>query len=147
MSAVSASQVIKVQEETAVEVTKSSDNAVAANVARVLSKVIGLAKTATQMLMTAIYELGTNIISYAGKGIIRLQIVEKNSCRGIRVIAEDGGPGIEDVQQAMVDGFSTQQQFRSLGLGLGGVSRLMDEMSICSQPGRGTRISACKWMN
>ena len=98
------------------------------------------------MLITAIYELGTNILKHAGSGELLMQIIKQGDALGVRVIATDEGPGIEDVDKAMVDGFTTQPQFRSLGLGLGGISRLMDEMSINTALNEGTQITASKWL-
>jgi len=63
--------------------------------------------------------------------------------RGILVVAQDTGPGIPDVEQAMRDGFSTG---KSLGLGLPGARRLMDEFEISSQVGVGTTVTMRKWV-
>jgi len=58
-------------------------------------------------------------------------------------VASDHGPGIADVGLAMQDGFSTAD---SLGLGLPGTRRLMDEFEIVSSPGAGTVVTAIKWL-
>jgi serine/threonine-protein kinase RsbT len=83
-------------------------------------------------------------VSYAGRGEIELRIVRLGSRRGLRVVARDQGPGIADIERAMEDGYSTSQ---SLGLGLPGSKRLMDEFEIASQPGKGTVITMIKWEN
>jgi serine/threonine-protein kinase RsbT len=94
------------------------------------------------LIATAISELARNIVSYARKGEIILNAVQLSSRQGISIIASDNGPGIRDIRQAMRDGFSTSG---SLGLGLPGVRRLMDEFEIASEPGRGTIVTVKKW--
>jgi serine/threonine-protein kinase RsbT len=69
-------------------------------------------------------------------------MASKHGRKGIVVVASDDGPGIPDIEQAMQDGFSTG---RSLGLGLPGARRLMDEFEIVSEPGKGTTITMRKW--
>jgi serine/threonine-protein kinase RsbT len=68
--------------------------------------------------------------------------VQQGSRRGVLVIARDHGPGIPDIERAMRDGFSTG---KSLGLGLPGAKRLMDEFEIASEIGKGTTITMRKW--
>ena len=137
---------IEVKDEKLIKLTEAVHTPVAANAASIFAEAIGLSKTSKQMLITAIYELGTNILKHAGCGELLMQIIKQGDALGVRVIATDDGPGIEDVDKAMVDGFTTQPQFRSLGLGLGGISRLMDEMMINTALNQGTQITACKWM-
>ena len=94
------------------------------------------------LIATSISELARNIVSYARRGEITLKTVHASSCLGISITASDSGPGIRDIRQAMRDGFSTSG---SLGLGLPGVRRLMDEFEIASEPGRGTIVTVKKW--
>ncbi len=94
------------------------------------------------LIATAISELARNMLSYARKGEMVLKRIQGSSRVGILVIASDDGPGIPDIRQALRDGFSTSG---SLGLGLPGVRRLMDEFEITSQPGRGTIVKVKKW--
>ncbi len=70
-------------------------------------------------------------------------MLERNGQVGVRVVATDQGPGIEDVEQALSDHYSTGG---TLGLGLSGVKRMMDELMISSDPGKGTRVEATKWV-
>ncbi len=86
--------------------------------------------------------IARNIVSYARNGKIVLRRIQGSSRVGILVVASDEGPGITDVRQALRDGFSTSG---SLGLGLPGVRRLMDEFGISSQPGQGTTVTVKKW--
>jgi serine/threonine-protein kinase RsbT len=103
---------------------------------------LGFSSSDATLIATAISELARNIVSYARKGEIVLDKIQNASRKGILVIAIDNGPGISDVRQAMRDGFSTSG---SLGLGLPGVRRLMDEFEIKSQSGRGTTVQVRKW--
>lgn len=94
------------------------------------------------LIATAISELARNILAYARKGEITLRTVLASGRQGILIVASDDGPGIRDINQALRDGFSTSG---SLGLGLPGVRRLMDEFEISSRPGRGTKVAVKKW--
>jgi serine/threonine-protein kinase RsbT len=107
------------------------------------SRAAGFDETPSRLIATAVSELARNILKYAGTGEIRLRQVEGRSGRGIEIEAVDRGPGIEDPEEAMRDHFSSGG---TLGLGLPGVRRLMDEFSLESTPGEGTRVTAVKWM-
>jgi serine/threonine-protein kinase RsbT len=109
---------------------------------RVMASELGFSSGDATFIATAISELARNIVSYARKGEITLKMVNGLNRQGIAVIATDEGPGIADIRQALRDGFSTSG---SLGLGLPGVRRLMDEFAITSQPGRGTIVAVKKW--
>lgn len=109
---------------------------------RALAAGVGFGTGDATLIATAISELARNIVSYARRGEITLKIVDGPGRQGISVIASDDGPGIPDIRQALRDGFSTSG---SLGLGLPGVRRLMDEFEITSQPGRGTIVAVKKW--
>ena len=107
-----------------------------------MSAEAGLSRVAAQQLATVASELARNILKYAGHGQIEMRREEDGTRVGIRLIVSDRGPGINDVEQAVADHFSTGG---SLGLGLSGVKRMMDEFHIESQPGKGTRIEVVKW--
>lgn len=109
---------------------------------RTLAGELGFSSSDATLIATAISELARNIISYARRGEIKLQKAENGTRQGIIVIAADDGPGIPDTRQALRDGFSTSG---SLGLGLPGVRRVMDEFEIASKPGRGTTVTVKKW--
>ena len=122
---------------------KSDQDIVAARQrGRALAVELGFSAVDLTFIATAISELARNIVSYAGKGEITLKTIQNSTREGILIIAADEGPGIHDLRQALRDGFSTSG---SLGLGLPGVRRLMDEFEITSQPGRGTRVEVKKW--
>ena len=102
----------------------------------------GFAETPSRMIATAVSELARNILKYAHSGEIQLQEVKGRRGRGIEIQAVDEGPGIADTDAAMRDHFSSGG---TLGLGLPGVRRMMDEFSLESTPGQGTRVTAVKW--
>ena len=102
----------------------------------------GFSTTEQTLIATAISEVARNIVEYAQRGEIVLSDVEREGRRGIMVIARDSGPGIADIERAMQDGYSTA---RSLGMGLPGAKRLMDEFAVLSALGQGTTVTMKKW--
>ena len=93
-------------------------------------------------LVTAASELARNTVVYGGGGTLHMEALEDGARRALRLVFEDQGPGIADVEQALKDGFTTGS---GLGLGLGGARRLVNEFQIHSAPGEGTRITVVKW--
>ncbi len=102
----------------------------------------GFSLTDMALIATAISELARNIVRYAKQGEITISRIEGSRSHGIMVIARDEGPGIRSTEQALQVGFSTSG---SLGLGLPGVRRLMDDFEIHSKVGRGTTVTVRKW--
>jgi serine/threonine-protein kinase RsbT len=103
----------------------------------------GFGDSAAHRLATAVSELGNNLVAHARRGgRLSLTSLSAGARKGIEVVAEDDGPGIADIVMAMTDGFSSN---RGLGSGLPGCRRLMDEFSIESAPGKGTRVTARIW--
>lgn len=102
--------------------------------------------SATQLtvISTAISELARNIVRFAKRGEIVVSLVGDDDAGpdGVTIVASDVGPGIENVQHALEDGYTT---YGGLGLGLGGCRRLMDEFAISSEVGRGTTVTMSKW--
>jgi serine/threonine-protein kinase RsbT len=128
--------------EVRVAINSDQDIVLARQKGRMMATGLGFSSGDATLIATAISELARNIVSYARKGEITLQGIQGSSRVGILIVAADRGPGIPDIRQALRDGFSTSG---SLGLGLPGVRRLMDEFEIISQPGRGTRVTVKKW--
>ncbi|TPE42921.1 anti-sigma regulatory factor [Pontibacter mangrovi] len=112
------------------------------NRVRELSVKIGMSLVNQTKLITAASELVRNMLKYANGGKVMLETVSKNAQAGIRLTFQDEGPGIADVQQAMRDGFSTG---KSLGLGLPGAKRLVNEFDIKSTLGAGTTVTIIHW--
>ena len=93
-------------------------------------------------LVTAASELARNTLLYGGGGSVEISLVSGDRRRGVRILFADEGPGIPDVDQALVDGYTTGG---GLGLGLSGARRLVDEFEIDTEVGRGTRVTVTKW--
>lgn len=123
-------------------INSDQDIVVARQKGRALATELGFASGDATLIATAISELARNIVSYARRGLITLRLVNGLNRQGIAIVASDDGPGIHDIRQALRDGFSTSG---SLGMGLPGVRRLMDEFEITSKPGRGTIVAVKKW--
>ncbi len=128
--------------EIRVAINSDQDIVVARQRGRALAAELGFSAVNGTFIATAISELARNIVSYARKGEILIKAIDATGRQGILVVASDEGPGIPDIRQALRDGFSTSN---SLGLGLPGVRRLMDEFEISSQKGLGTRVAVKKW--
>lgn len=93
-------------------------------------------------MVTAASEIARNTIDYGGGGTATLELIVEGPRRGLRVVFEDKGPGIADIQQAMTDHFTTGN---GLGLGLGGAKRLVNEFHLSSRVGEGTRVVITRW--
>jgi serine/threonine-protein kinase RsbT len=128
--------------ETRIAIASDLDIIRARQTGRTEAAKLGFSSTDLTLIATAISELARNIVMYAKEGEIIVRIVRSVDKQGIVVIARDNGPGIADARLTLQDGFSTS---RSLGLGLPGVRRLMDEFEIESQVGQGTVVIAKKW--
>jgi serine/threonine-protein kinase RsbT len=128
--------------EVLVTISRDADIVQARQEGRELAVAAGISGSDLTMIATAISEVARNILVYAEQGTIRLSLAERSGHRGVEVVAEDRGPGIPDLELALRDGYSTG---KSLGLGLPGARRLMDEFEIVSQPGQGTSVTMRKW--
>ena len=106
------------------------------------AKEIGLSILDLTKVVTAVSELARNTVIYGGGGIMSLERVNDGRRNGLRVTFEDHGPGIPDIELAMVDGYSTGG---SLGMGLPGARRLVDEFVVKSSSTAGTRIVILRW--
>ena len=93
-------------------------------------------------LVTAVSELTRNVLLYAGKGEISIELIEAGTKKGLRITVTDEGPGIPDIDLAVTDGFSTS---KGLGKGLSGAKKLMDDFSIQTEVGKGTEVVIVKW--
>lgn len=130
------------ENEIRVPINSDQDIVAARQQSRSLAVALGFSSGDATLIATAVSELARNIVTYAKSGEIQLTMIRGSAREGIQVIARDSGPGIPDVQQALRDGFSTSG---SLGLGLPGVMRLVDEFQIVSKEGVGTTVTAKKW--
>jgi serine/threonine-protein kinase RsbT len=128
--------------EVLVRVCGESDVAIARQRTRELAAHQGLSGAATEALATAVSEIARNIVVHASAGEVWIAAVAEHGKRGVAVTALDSGPGIANIAQAMQDGFSSTG---SLGFGLPGARRLVDEFAIESTVGTGTRITLRTW--
>ena len=130
------------RDEKRIPIRKDQDIVAARQQGRALAQRLGFSNSNLTLIATAISELARNILLYAKTGEMSVGVMEDHGRDGIVVVARDSGPGITDIPRAMQMGYSTSG---SLGLGLPGVKRLMDEFDIVSKPGRGTMVTATKW--
>jgi serine/threonine-protein kinase RsbT len=93
-------------------------------------------------MVTAASELARNVLVHGGGGTVLLEALANGSRRGLRMLFVDQGPGIHDLGLALQDGYTSRS---GLGLGLGGAKRLVNEFSIESAPGAGTRVAITRW--
>jgi serine/threonine-protein kinase RsbT len=131
-----------VADEIRVAIRTDADVVTARQEARSMGSGLGFSSTDLTLLATAISEVARNITAYAGEGEVMLRRVEQNGRRGIEVLAVDEGPGIDDVELAMQDGYTTGN---GLGLGLPGTRRLVDDFDLQTTPGAGTTVRLVKW--
>ena len=129
--------------ETRVAIAHEADIVTARQRGRELAAAGGFSRTEQTLIATAISEVARNIVAYAVRGEIVLTPVQRGGRQGLRVVAQDSGPGILDPQLAMRDGYSTGN---SLGMGLPGARRLMDDFALRSAPGQGTTVTMTKWV-
>jgi len=125
-----------------VAIRTDADVVTARQEARAMGAGLGFSGTDLTLLATAISEIARNITTYAGEGEVALRVLDDGGRQGIEVVATDDGPGIDDVELAMQDGFTTGN---GLGLGLPGTRRLVDEFELRTQPGSGTLVRLVKW--
>jgi len=128
-------------DEVRVPVHTDADVVTARAAARELAAKLGFSATDLTLIATAVSEVVRNIVKFASAGEVVLEVLEEPRA-GIRIVARDTGPGIPDVDRALLDGFST---YNGLGLGLPGARRLMDEFAVVSEIDRGTTVTMTKW--
>lgn len=111
---------------------------------KTLAAAVGFDAEACEQVVLVIIELATNLVKHARGGTIILTPLIAGKRAGLQIESIDQGPGIADIEQAIADGFTTI--IGSLGVGLGTVNRLMDELDIVSERGRGAHITSRKWV-
>jgi serine/threonine-protein kinase RsbT len=123
-------------------VRSSEDVVLVRRAVRALAIKLGFSLVEQTKIVTAASELARNTVDYGGGGIVRLQTLADGRRVGLRLTFEDKGPGIENLELVMKDGYTSGG---GLGLGLGGARRLSNEFEISSRPGEGTRVSIARW--
>jgi len=132
------------------EVLTSEDSIWCSARAEAFALELGFDSRAAAEVAIAVSELVSNSLKYAERGRLELLAIDRPK-RGLEVVQTDDGPGIEDIERAVVDGYSrghlvVTHEPGGLGVGLGAVRRLMDEVTIENQPGGGLRVCARKWL-
>ena len=128
--------------EGTVKIESEGDIVAVRKTAREISCECGFGITDVTRIVTAASELARNVYHFAGHGDMLWHILETSASIGIELTFVDRGPGIEDIDKAMELGYTTG---KGLGLGLPGAKRLMGEMEIQSQLGKGTTVTVRKW--
>jgi RNA polymerase sigma factor (sigma-70 family) len=128
-------------DEVRIPIRGDRDIVTARQAAREMAQKAGFSRTDLTLIATAVSEVSRNIVRFAGSGEVAVERIDDPE-PGIRVTARDTGPGIPDVEQALTDGYST---YHGLGLGLPGARRLMDELTVQTEIGRGTTVTMTKW--
>jgi serine/threonine-protein kinase RsbT len=134
---------VAVSVEIQVPIDHEADIVTARQRGRELAAATGFSSTDQTMIALAISEIARNIVTYAQHGAVSLSRLDGDGRLGILVVARDEGPGIPDIELAMRDGYSSA---RSLGVGLPGAKRVMDEFELVSAPGMGTTVTMRKWL-
>ena len=134
---------VVLKDETA-SINSSSDIVKVRQLVRDWAISMGFSLVEQTKIVTAASELARNALDYGGGGQVRLEVLQNELRRGLKVTFVDEGPGIPDLEQALKDGFSTGT---GMGLGLSGAKRLVNEFEIDSVPGRGTKVSITRWRN
>ncbi len=128
--------------EVRIPIQTDADVVTARKQGRELAARAGFSATELTIIATAISEIARNIVMFARRGEILVNLVGENSRQGVTVVARDSGPGIPDLEQALRDGYSG---YGGMGLGLPGSRRLMDEFEITSEVDKGTTVTMTKW--
>ncbi len=133
---------IRVTSTESMQIRTSDDIVLVRQAVRTKSVALGFGLVDQTKVVTASSELARNTLDYGGGGTVQLELVENGTRTGIRVVFEDQGPGIPNLDLALTDGYTTGS---GMGLGLGGAKRLSDEFELSSKPGEGTRVSILRW--
>ena len=129
------------ENEVSVRIQGDPDIVKARKAARELASRLSFSRTDLTLISTAVSEITRNIVRFAGRGEVVIELLEQPR-PGVRITARDAGPGIADVEQALAEGYSTS---KGLGLGRPGARRLVDEFAGVSEGGRGTTVPMTKW--
>ena len=129
--------------EIRIAIERDADIVAARHAGRDLAAWLGFHAADQTLIASAITEVARNIVVYAQRGEVAVSRLDESQRVGMRVVASDHGPGIENLPLALRDGYSTKH---SLGLGLPGARRLMDELAIESEVGQGTVVTMKKWV-
>jgi len=126
-----------------IEIRTVEDIVTSRSLAKEMARETGFGIVDQTKIATVISELARNIIKYAGEGVLSISVIGDRYRKGMEITCDDWGPGIENIELALKEGYSTG---RGLGMGLPGAKKLMDEFVIESGVGKGTRVMVRKWL-
>lgn len=133
---------MKLLSSESMSINSSEDIVIVRQAVRKKAVALGFGLVDQTKFVTASSELARNTLDYGGGGTVLIDVVQNDRRSGLRVIFEDRGPGIPDIEVALTDGFTSGN---GMGLGLGGAKRLSHEFEIASKPGEGTKVSILRW--
>jgi serine/threonine-protein kinase RsbT len=131
-----------VTQKESLSLSSEQDIVAARQKVRKVSQQIGFSIVDQTKIVTAASELARNAVVYGGGGILEWETIDQNGRSGLRLTVSDQGPGIEDLTLAMKDGWTSG---RGMGLGLPGTKRLVNDFSITSARGVGTKVIVTRW--
>jgi serine/threonine-protein kinase RsbT len=123
-------------------IAASSDIVLIRQAVRKWAVELGFSLVDQTKMITAASELVRNSLDYGGGGIVRFEVLENGTKRGLQLTFQDEGPGIPDIALALTDGYTSG---KGMGLGLGGSRRLVNSFEITSEIGKGTRVTITRW--
>jgi serine/threonine-protein kinase RsbT len=135
---------VPVIRESTVDIQSDADVVRVRRMTREWAVALGFRLVDQTKVVTAASELARNTFVHGGGGLVRVEALDEAGRRGLRLTFTDKGPGIDDVAQALKDGFTTGS---GLGLGLGGAKRLSNDFHIVSVAGQGTEVRITRWMS
>jgi serine/threonine-protein kinase RsbT len=118
------------------------DIVMARHVVRKLTQELSFSLVDQTKMVTAASEIARNTLIHGGGGRMQWEVLSDGAKNGLRLTFEDAGPGIPNIELAMMDGWTSG---RGLGMGLSGTKRLVNEFDLQSKPGKGTRVTIARW--
>jgi serine/threonine-protein kinase RsbT len=133
---------VPVESSETIPVVRSDDVVRVRQAVRTKAVAVGFSLVDQTKIITAASEIARNTVDYGGGGTLQIEVLREGTRRGLRLIFADEGPGIEDLERAMTDGYTTGN---GLGLGMSGAKRLCNEFAVKSTPGQGTIVTLARW--
>jgi serine/threonine-protein kinase RsbT len=133
---------VPVESSETVPVVRSDDVVRVRQAVRTKAVASGFSLVDQTKIVTAASEIARNTVDYGGGGTLQIEVLREGTRRGLRLVFTDQGPGIEDLERAMTDGYTTGN---GLGLGMSGAKRLCNEFAVKSTPGQGTIVTLARW--
>ena len=133
---------VPVESSETMPVVRSDDVVRARQAVRAKAVAAGFSLVDQTKIVTAASEIARNTVDYGGGGTLQIETLREGTRRGLRLTFADQGPGIEDLDRAMTDGYTTGN---GLGLGMSGAKRLCNEFQVKSALGEGTIVTLARW--